>query len=577
MEGASGVYTNGNGGNGNGNGNGNGHKRVKLTLSDLNGVNTLDSYPEMVGDGETTENSRQGASSNPTGVKLDRESKSARSAQTETKAPDETLIDDESEENLELLEQDEKRKRWKRLLLSTGIIACAVFTLLVAGYLWLFAGSNDESYRVRNTSARNRSGDGATNSNSSPQALTVEEIARELNSNSNANKSPVEGQTAPQTTPTQDGLTTDRGGSPITDRLPLGNYSTTVAPSPALQPSQGTVGQNGTSTGDGAGNQTVSGEAPVTGAGDGTNRTRASSIVGSPNPERSIRVSTLTSATRDASRESASPDNQPRLTPASKESRAGQVNLPPLGTMLPVRTLGTLYTLRSEGYVRMQLTRAISGRGWSLPRGTELYGVARNSDFEIGRAYIQLVGFIDGGSNRLVRLQGSVLGNDGADGLRGRKHNLNSGWGRALRIAGAGALEALSTVAAGIGRRPVYVGDVYGSSAPRMTSPLMQELNGIAYRQGRAGFVEVPAGTNGYILVMTSPREIEGVDAAGTNIPVEELRRMTGANREREATRVSEDELAELMTNGNVEEIRRALPRMTPEMRRIAEIVLAQQ
>ena len=146
-----------------------------------------------------------------------------------------------------------------------------------------------------------------------------------------------------------------------------------------------------------------------------------------------------------------------------------------------------------------------------------------------------------------------------------------------MRVAGAGALEALSTVAAGIGRRPVYVGDVYGSSAPRMTSPLMQELNGIAYRQGRAGFVEVPAGTSGYVLVMTSPREIEGVDAAGTNIPVEDLRRMTGANREREATRVSEDELAELITNGNAEDIRRALPRMTPEMGRIAEIVLTQQ
>lgn len=565
------MYTNGS--NENGNGNGNGHKRVKLTLSDLSSVNTLDGYPEVVGDGETVESSRQGTSSNATAAKSDHKSASTRPAQSVTKESEETLIDDETEENLELLERVEKRKRWKRLLLSFCIIMCAVFTLLVAGYFWLFAGSNDESYRVNNTAARSRTGEGATNSNSSPQALTVEEIARELNGNANANGSARLNQSAPPVPSTQNGVTT-KGSNPITDRLPLGDYSTTVSPSPAPQTSQGTTGQNVTSTG--AENQTVSGDVPATGAGDATSRTRASATNGVPNPERSIRVSTLNSATRDNGRESSSPDNQPRLTPASTESRAGQVNLPPLGTTLPVRTLGTLYTLRSEGYVRMQLTRAVSGRGWSLPRGTELYGVARNSDFEIGRAYIQLVGFIDGNSNRLVRLQGSVLGSDGADGLRGRKHNLNSGWGRALRVAGAGAIEALSTVAAGIGRRPVYVGDVYGSSAPRMTSPLMQELNGIAYRQGRAGFVEVPAGTSGYILVMTSPREIEGVDAAGTNVPVEDLRRMTGANREREATRVSEDELAELITNGNAEDIRRALPRMTPEMRRIAEIVLAQ-
>ena len=247
-----------------------------------------------------------------------------------------------------------------------------------------------------------------------------------------------------------------------------------------------------------------------------------------------------------------------------------------MGTMLPVRTLGAVYTLRSEGYVRMQLTREVSGRGWSLARGTELYGVMRGSDFEIGRAYVQLVGFIDAATGSLVRLQGSLLGADGADGLRGRKHSLTSGWSRALRIAGAGMVEALSTVAATAGRRPVYVGDVYGYGAPRVTSPLMQELNGLAYRQGRAGYVEVPANTSGYILVMTSPREIQGVDA-DVNMPVEDLRRTSDAHARRVATQLSEAELAELMTNGNREDIHRALSRMTPEMRRVAEAVLAGQ
>ena len=175
-----------------------------------------------------------------------------------------------------------------------------------------------------------------------------------------------------------------------------------------------------------------------------------------------------------------------------------------------------------------------------------------------------------------MRLQGSLLGTDGTDGLRGRKHSLNSGWSRALKIAGAGVVEALSTVAATIGNRPVYVGDVYGYSAPRMASPLMREINGLAYRQGRAGFIEVPANTAGYVFVMTSPREIQGVDA-DVNTSADDLRRMSDAGQARAGGQMSEAELVELMTNGSADDIRRALPRMTPEMRRVAEAVLAGQ
>lgn len=565
------MYTNDS--NGNGNGNGNSHKRVKLTLSDLSGVDTLDAYPDTLGEREADAASPQAHLSNAAAAEPNPKTTSTNPAQAKVEKPDDAISDEEEDENLELLEQDEKRKRWKRLLLSFGIIACAVLVLFVAGYLWLFAGSGNESYRVRNTSARNRAGDLATNSNNSPQALTVEEIARELNGG-NANSSTAEGQTVPPVTANQNGATVNGGGSLVTDRLPLGDYSTTVTPNVAPQLSQVTPAQNTSTTV--AGNQTSETGNSVTGTTGRANTARATASVGSPNPERSIRVSALNNAARDGGREPVSPENSSRTVSASSNGRTEQVSLPPLGTMLPVRTLGTIYTLRSEGYVRMQLTREASGRGWSLARGTELYGVVRGSDFEIGRAHVQLVGFIDQSTGSLVRLQGSVLGSDGADGLRGRKRSLQSGWGRALRIAGAGVAEALSTVAATVGRRPVYVGDVYGYGAPRVTSPLMQELNGIAYRQGRGGFVEVPAGTAGYILVMTSPREIQGVDA-DANTPIEDLRRSSDANTQRAATQLSEAELAELMTSDNREDIRRALPRMTPEMRRIAEAVLAGQ
>lgn len=559
--------------NGNGNGNGNGHKRTKLTLSDLRSeVGTVDDDPETLGGLDEKRGANQEASPvSASAAAATRKRASARGASAlaaDSADTSEAVGEDDDDSGVELHEQDEKRGGLKRAVVAFSVIAGALFVVAVAGYFFLFAGSGDESYRVRNTGARSRAGAERSNDNSA-QALTVEEIARELNRNGNANTAAGTTQEAmPSSTP-QNNATVDGGGSPITDRLPLGDFSTTVAPAnpPALQPTQSAGVQNATTTGQQSGVETTTGAA--------TNTRAGAREVGSPNPERSIRVSTLmANNTRGAS--TANSDNL-NLSPSATPERATEsVPLPPLGTMLPVRTLGTLYTLRSEGYVRMQLTRAVSGRGWSLPRGTELYGVVRGSDFEIGRAYVQLVGFIDQSSGRLVRLQGSLLGADGADGLRGRKHSLTSGWSRALRIAGAGALEALSTVAATVGRRPVYVGDVYGVSAPRMTSPLMQELNGVAYRQGRAGYVEVPANTSGYILVMTSPREIQGVDA-DMNMAVEDLRRISDANAQRAATGASEAELAELMTSGDRDSIRRALPRMTPEMRRVAEAVLAGQ
>ena len=544
------MYTNG------GNGNGNGSKRTKLTLSDLSGASDIatadEEYPELP-DG------REGISS-------DRATRSAKREST-----DGAEVSDDEETGVELLEKDEKRGTFKRVVVALGVAACALLVVAVAGYLWLFSGSQDDTYRVRNPASRSRAEAGAINDNS-PQMPTAEEIARELNKGGNSNSASNTNQAvAPDATANNNlSLNSD---SPVTDRLPLGDFSATVAPQAnagTLPSSQGTVTQNATgqsSQVDSTQGATTSRETAVT---------RTGSQLGSPNPERSIRVSALV-ANNGGNTRSAGSENLPGGAPTSAERTTQSVPLPPLGTMLPVRTLGAVYTLRSEGYVRMQLTRAMSGQGWSLPRGTELYGVVRGSDYEIGRAYVQLVGFIDQRSGKLVRLQGSLLGSDGTDGLRGRKHSLNSGWSRALKIAGAGVVEALSTVAATIGSRPVYVGDVYGYSAPRMSSPLMREINGLAYRQGRAGFIEVPANTAGYVFVMTSPREIQGVDAGDVNTPVDELRRMSDADQARAGGQLSEAELVELMTSGNADEIRRALPRMTPEMRRVAEAVLAGQ
>jgi hypothetical protein len=53
----------------------------------------------------------------------------------------------------------------------------------------------------------------------------------------------------------------------------------------------------------------------------------------------------------------------------------------PFGTLLPIRFLGAVYTLRaSGGLVRMELTRSVSGKDYSNPAGTVLVGTLRGSE-----------------------------------------------------------------------------------------------------------------------------------------------------------------------------------------------------
>src|SRR6185295_10859995 len=54
--------------------------------------------------------------------------------------------------------------------------------------------------------------------------------------------------------------------------------------------------------------------------------------------------------------------------------------LPTFGSILPVRTLGKIYTLRSGSSIRLELTRYVSGEGWSLSKGTVLIGQIRGSE-----------------------------------------------------------------------------------------------------------------------------------------------------------------------------------------------------
>ena len=73
-------------------------------------------------------------------------------------------------------------------------------------------------------------------------------------------------------------------------------------------------------------------------------------------------------------------------------------------------------------------------------------------------------------------------------------------------------------------------------------------------------FVEVSAGTPAFVMIASLPKEAQGVDADSL------------ANGNGEA--LKDEELAELLSSDSPEKIRAAMPRMTPELRRIAEAVL---
>jgi hypothetical protein len=215
--------------------------------------------------------------------------------------------------------------------------------------------------------------------------------------------------------------------------------------------------------------------------------------------------------------------------------------------MLPVRLMGALYTPRTGSLARFELTRDLKTDHWRLKRGTILIGAVIGGDAD--RAYAQIKGVIDPDTQKLVKLEGEILGDDGGAGLRGKPRRVSSVWARALdRAAQAGVQIATSILNRG------------ASSVIIATDPYGTIRSENSRSNGNRSFVEVPAGAVGFVMVTTLPE----VDEAGSH-PAE------GNERKNE---FSDQELAELMTSADPARIRAALPRMAPELRRIAQMAL---
>src|SRR5215216_26384 len=277
-------------------------------------------------------------------------------------------------------------------------------------------------------------------------------------------------------------------------------------------------------------------------------------------------------------------DERPHPPPLSSEPPNGPsvrskdaptettVVLPSFGSMLPVRTIGGLYTLRSGALARLELTRDMVGNGWSMKRGTILVGTTKGREYD--RAYVSLVGFIDPQSGKLVKLGGDVLGGDGAAGLKGKSRQVDSRWMHVLSQLGNAALNITTAALGGRSNGAVIISDGARSS---LINPVSDELNGVigsqSDRNRGAGFVEVVAGTPGYVIVTDLPAAIQGADATA-ELNNQSLASLSDVTAIRPATGISEGEFAELIANGSPEEIKARLHRMSPEMRKIALAVL---
>jgi hypothetical protein len=194
--------------------------------------------------------------------------------------------------------------------------------------------------------------------------------------------------------------------------------------------------------------------------------------------------------------------------------------------------------------------RDIKHDRWTLKRGTVFVGHLLGS--ELDRAFVQIKGYIDPETKAFTKLDGELLGSDGGAGLRGKRRRLSPAWVKVLDRAAQAGAQILTSVL-GRGNSSVIVAtDPYGT------------IRNTSESQNNRSFVEVPAGTAGFVLITGLPAPGQyGSYLAGS-----------GSQVDNKSSELSDAELAELFTEVDAERIKSALPRMTTELRSVAEAAL---
>jgi hypothetical protein len=229
-------------------------------------------------------------------------------------------------------------------------------------------------------------------------------------------------------------------------------------------------------------------------------------------------------------------------------------NVPAFGTLLPVRFLGAIYTLRGAGgLVRMELPRAVKKGGFSYPAGTIIVGRLRGSEYN--RAFISAIGAIDPKTGKLVKFEGEVLGVDGASGAKGERKSIKS-WGArflsGLREAGG---QAVNVLAARGGRGGTIVLGGSGGLGGEVSRVIRGDSQGDS-------FVVVKAGTEAYVLITDLPAE----QREGDN----EFENLANSNNQIPGINLSESEMAEVLSTDDPNKLRAALLKMSPQFRALA-------
>jgi hypothetical protein len=247
------------------------------------------------------------------------------------------------------------------------------------------------------------------------------------------------------------------------------------------------------------------------------------------------------------------------LTPAGERTNGANGDKPGLrkapatpsfGAMLPVRLMGVLYTLRQGSLARLELVRDIKNERWALKRGAIFVGSLLGS--ELDRAYVQIKGYIDPETNGFTPLEGELLGSDGGAGLRGKQRRISPVWVKVLDRAAQAGTQILTSVLGRGNSSIIVAADPYGTFRTTPES------------QNNRSFVEVPAGAVGFVLVTALPAPNKpDSNLAGSDSPGND-----------KAGELSDAELAQLFADADAEQIKLALPRMNPELRRVAEAAL---
>lgn len=215
---------------------------------------------------------------------------------------------------------------------------------------------------------------------------------------------------------------------------------------------------------------------------------------------------------------------------------------PDFGTLLPVRMLGRIHTLGTNGFARMELTRTVQGNWGTIPGGTLFVG--RVSGGEGNRVFVSLVGYIDARSGRLVTLGGDVQGTDGALGMKGDVKKLGSRWTKVFAETLSAAKEIGSAYL--LGRN--------GGSGTVVNTGQLDRLPDALENKDAQKYTLVQAGSLGYIFINDLPPAVESDEKLASN----------------PAGNVPDDELLRMIQKSTEQDIQKMIPNLSPKGQLIA-------